>query len=180
MNHAGRGPRYLTSRDPEDFTELVEEYQHKVFKLVACVLGPYRDADAEEVTQEVFLQVHRKAADFRGEAQFLTWLYAIARNRALDRRKQARFRLPHVNEEVLNVVAVAAEDVGRRMLIAQCLEALPELYRTLIYLYYWQGASIEEIAEYTGLVAGTVKSYLARARQRIEMHLAERGVHSYE
>lgn len=182
MNVAGKVPRYLESRDPEDFRQLVEEYQHKVFRLVASVLGPYREAEAEEVTQEVFLQVHRKAADFRAESQFTTWLYAIARNRALDQRKQARFRLPHLPEEALTVVAAEAPgvDVSRRMLIAQCLEALPELYRTLLYLHYWQGASIDEIAGYTGLVPGTVKSYLARARQRVEIQLAGRGVHSYE
>jgi RNA polymerase sigma-70 factor (ECF subfamily) len=182
MNIAGKVPRYLESRDPEDFRQLVEQYQHKVFRLVASVLGPYREAEAEDVAQEVFLQVHRKVMDFRGQSQFTTWLYAVARNRALDRRKQARFRLPHLPEQVLGSFAAVSPDAdgSRRMMIAECLERLPELYRTLIYLHYWQESSIDEIAGYTGLVPGTVKSYLARARQRVEAQLAERGVHSYE
>ena len=154
----------------QDFRQLVEEYQHRVFRLVASVLGPYSDAEAEDVTQEVFLLVHTKAGTFRREMQFGTWLYAIARNRALDRRRKARFRLPHLPVDGLQM-AVRGDNPDRRLLIAQCMEALPEMYRTLLYLYYWQGASMEEISEYTGLVPGTVKSYLARGRQRVEAML---------
>jgi RNA polymerase sigma-70 factor (ECF subfamily) len=163
-------PRFFETGEALDFRQLVEEYQHRVFRLVASVLGPYSDAEAEDVTQEVFLQVHSKAASFRSELNFSTWLYAIARNRAIDRRRKARFRLPHLPLETLQA-AVPNDNPDRRLLIAQCLEALPEIYRTLLYLHYWQGASMEEISEYTGLVPGTVKSYLARGRQRVEAML---------
>ncbi|MBL8175534.1 MAG: RNA polymerase sigma factor [Bryobacterales bacterium] len=170
MNPGNAPPRFFATGEAQDFRQLVEEYQHRVFRLVASVLGPYSDAEAEDVTQEVFLQVHAKAAVFRQEMNFGTWIYAIARNRAIDRRRQARFRLPHVAADALQT-AVGEDDADRRLLIAQCLEALPEIYRTLLYMYYWQGASVEEISEYTGLVPGTVKSYLARGRQRVEAML---------
>lgn len=163
-------PRFFATGAAQDFRELVEQYQHRVFRLVASVLGPYSDAEAEDVTQEVFLQVHSKASTFREAMHFGTWLYAIARNRAIDRRRQARFRLPHLPIDNLPT-AIPNEDPDRRLLIAQCMEALPEIYRTLLYLHYWQGASMEEISEYTGLVPGTVKSYLARGRQRVEAML---------
>lgn len=170
MNPPNAPPRFFATGQAQDFRELVEEYQHRVFRLVASVLGPYSDAEAEDVTQEVFLQVHTKASTFRNTMQFGTWLYAIARNRAIDRRRQARFRLPHLPIDALQP-ALPNDDPDRRLLIAQCMEALPEIYRTLLYLHYWQGASMDEISEYTGLVPGTVKSYLARGRQRVEAML---------
>ncbi len=170
MNPNPAPPRFFQTREAQDFRQLIEEYQHKVFRLVASVLGPYSDAEAEDVAQEVFLQIHRKADSYRMELNFSTWLFTIARNRALDRRRQSRFRLPHIPVDTLQSAA-PNDNPDRRLLIAQCMEALPEIYRTLLYLHYWQGASLDEISEYTGLVPGTVKSYLARGRQRVEAML---------
>src|SRR5262245_590020 len=95
MDATGGVPRFVETGGSEDFRQLVEEYQQRVFRLVCSILGPYHEVDAEDVTQEVFLQVHRRVKEFQGKSQFGTWLYSIARNRALDRRRQARFRLPH-------------------------------------------------------------------------------------
>lgn len=177
MTPANAPPRFFETGEAQDFRQLVEEYQHRVFRLVASVLGPYSDAEAEDVTQEVFLAVHTKAETFQRGCHFGTWLYAIARNRALDRRRKASFRLPHLPVDELHMAA-ASDNADQRLLIAQCMEALPETYRTLLYLHYWQGASMEEISEYTGLVPGTVKSYLARGRQRVEAMLtAPRNPH---
>jgi len=162
-----------------EFRELVEAYQHRVFRLVCSVLGPYRDADAEDVTQEVFLRVYRQLGQFRGDASLGTWIYRIARNLAIDTRRQARFRLPHLTEAALERMPAPADSTVDRAVIAAALESLPEVYRTLLYLYYWQDASVEEAAEVTGLPPGTVKSYLARGRHRIEAELAKRGVHSH-
>lgn len=157
------------SVSPDEFRELVDAYQRKVFRLVASILGPYRDADVEDLTQDVFLQVYRNWTRFRGESAAGSWIYSIARNRALDARKRARFRLPHVGEELLDAGhAPSGPDAETRLALARCVESLPETYRTLLQLYYWQGASIDEIAEVTGIAAGTVKSYLARARKRVE------------
>jgi RNA polymerase sigma-70 factor (ECF subfamily) len=177
--------RFLSTRDPEAFRDLVEACQSKVFRLVCSILGPYRDGDAEDVTQEVFVQVFTQAARLREPHHFATWLYRIAYNRALDHRKRARFRLPHAPAEALNAMPASgslpldqAEGAERRRIIAQCLEALPETYRTLLYLYYWQGASVEEAGEYLGLTPGTVKSYLMRGRQRMQRELAKKGIGS--
>jgi RNA polymerase sigma-70 factor, ECF subfamily len=87
---------YLQSRDSDLFRVLVERHQHNVIRLVASLLGPYADLDAQEVTQEVFLRAHEKLESFRGEARFGTWLYRLAYNRALEHRRRARIRFPHV------------------------------------------------------------------------------------
>jgi RNA polymerase sigma-70 factor (ECF subfamily) len=167
--------------DPELFRQLVERYQDRVFRLVASVLGPYSEADAEEVTQEVFLRVYRQLKGFRGDAKFGTWIYRVAYRRALDRKQLARHRLPHSTEEALADVAgpdnpfeqAARSQQGER--VAICMEALPDLYRTVLYLRYWMDCPVEEIAELIEAPAGTVKSYLARARQRVERELEKSG-----
>ncbi len=149
---------------PEEFREFLEAFQHKVFRIVAALLGPYREADAEDVAQEVFLEAYRSWGRFRGDASRGTWLYAIARHRALDCRRRARFRLPHLDLAFVESGPADPLDPAQRLAVARAVEALPETYRTVLYLYYWQGATVEEIAELMDIPAGTVKSYLARAR----------------
>ena len=172
--------RFVERRDPDAFRRIVEEYQERVFRLVCSILGPWSDLDAEEVTQDVFLRVYRKAGQFRGESEFGSWLYRVAYSTALNHRQSSRIRLPHESDEGL-----AAEAVGpnpyeetlrattkRRVAIA--LESLPDLYRTVLFLYYWQDFAVGEIAEAIGAPEGTVKSYLSRARERLRKSLIKK------
>jgi RNA polymerase sigma-70 factor (ECF subfamily) len=167
--------------DVTDFRALVERHQASVLRLVSSILGPFRDIDAEDVAQDVFVRAHDKLAQFRGEAQFGTWLYRIAYSVALNRRKLARLRLPHVAVEALAHLetpdsphdsAVAAERASR---LAAALELLPDLYRTVIYLHYWQESSVEEIGSLIGAPPNTVKSYLFRGRARLAQLLKADG-----
>ena len=133
---------YLRARDPELFRVLVERHQARVFRLVAGLLGPFADTDAQEVTQEVFLRAHEKLASFRGEARFSSWLYRLAYNFTLQHRRRARLRLPHVAVEALeNLTAAggpheAAAERQRQLKVERLLEGLPDLYRTVVYLHY--------------------------------------------
>jgi RNA polymerase sigma-70 factor (ECF subfamily) len=142
--------------------------------LVASVLGPYSGADAEEVSQEVFLRLYRKIRQFTGQAGFGTWLYRIAYNLAIDWRRRARFRLPHVSVEEIRGLASSSdplEDVltkETKDLVALAMEDLPDLYRTTLYMHYWLERPVEEIAELMGIPEGTVKSQLFRARKLLK------------
>ena len=169
MNRVSSEPGSL---DPEAFREIVETYQQRVFRLVVSVLGPYSDADAEDVTQDVFLRAYRKIEQFRGDASVGTWLYRIAWTQALNRKRRARFRLPHLPIEALRgegSMEETADPVAfeERERLAHCLESLPDVYRTTFYMHYWLGATVEEIAESLGVASGTVKSYLSRGRDRL-------------
>lgn len=156
-------------RDDEAFRELVELYAERVHRLVASILGPFSDLDAEDVTQDVFLKVHQKLGQFRGEASFGTWLYRIAYRTALEERRAGRIRLPHVGiEQADRAVESSREDA---LGVARALEALPDLYRTILTLHYWMGAGVDEIAELLEMPAGTVKSHLFRARTRMRKEL---------
>lgn len=174
--------RYVADRDPADFRELVERQTPRVLRLVASVLGPYRQGEVEETVQDVFVRLHQKIDRFSGEASFGTWLYRVAYNIALDRVKLARLRLPHVDIASLPPLAAHGDpqrealDGERARLLAEAVEGLPPLYRSVVYLHYWQETPVDEIATLIGAPPNTIKSYLFRARERIARFLAEKGL----
>ena len=174
--------RYLETRDPPLFAELVERSAPRVLRLVSSILGPNRTAEAEEAMQDVFLRAHERLAQFRGASQFATWLYRLAYNVALQRAQRAYLRLPHVPADAL-VTLASAVDVQSELIaseraaaVARAVDTLPDVYRTVVFLHYWQEASVDEIAEMLGTPVNTIKSYLFRARHRLGRELEKRGV----
>lgn len=173
--------RYLAARDPADFRELVERNGPRVLRLVASILGPFRGVDAEETAQDVFLRAHERLAQFRREARFSTWLHRIAWSVAVNRTRSLPARRAHVPlEAALGIAGPAdpgadAEAAERAARVGEAVESLPDLYRTVVYLHYWQEASVAEIGELLGAPPNTVKSYLFRARERILRALEAKG-----
>lgn len=178
MPEAGAAERFQESGDPDDFRALVEEHQGRVLRVVAGVLGPWSDLEAEEVAQEVFLRVLDRIGQWRGEAAFGAWLHRVALRTALNHRQRARLRLPHLGEEAFAAQplhddpAARLERAEEEGALARALEELPPLYRTVVHLHYWLEASVEEIGQLLGVPTGTVKSYLSRGRDRLRRLLA--------
>jgi len=172
--------------DEELFRRLVKRHKRRVFRLAAAVLGPGHEAEAEDLTQEAFLLVFRKLDSFRGEARFSTWLLHLTRNLAIDRRRHADLRRPHVSDDALarlpavggeaNPEEAATARQQRERLRCQ-VERLPDPQRTVVYLHYWMETPVAEIAELLELNRETVKSHLFRARQRLAAGLAAGSHH---
>ncbi len=164
---------WVSRADERAFARLVERHQDYVFRLTLSVLGPGFKADAEDVTQEIFIRVAERVHEFRGESRFRSWLHRLAFNMAVDRRRRPRWRKPHVDPALLEaraatgetddpfVSAVAAE---RRRAVRSCLESLPDDLRTVIHLHYWMDLQVEDIAAMLQIPLGTVKSQLYRGR----------------
>ncbi len=171
---------YAQTRDPALFELLVAHHQERVLRLVAGLLGPHADLDAQEVTQDIFLRVSQKLATFRGESRFSTWLYRLAYNYTLEHRRLARIRFPHVSEQALRQLAAEpfSEQLEqeRRWFVAHLLEQLPDVYRTAIHMHYWLDLSVDEIAETLCVPAGTVKSYLFRAREMLREYASTHAI----
>lgn len=91
----------------ESFEVLVDRYKDRVFRLAVSIVGPGYAAEAEEVAQEAFLRAYRSLDHFRGESAFGSWLYRITYNLAIDAKRKARMRYPHVGEEALQNRATA-------------------------------------------------------------------------
>lgn len=153
--------------------ELVERHGPRVLRLVASVLGPSRSADAEEATQDVFLRAHERLGQFRGEARFSTWLHRVAWSVAVNARRPLSARRGHVPLEAARDLAgpadpgADAEAAERAARVCAAVDALPDLYKNVVHLHYWQEASVAEIGALLGAPPNTVKSYLFGARDRI-------------
>jgi RNA polymerase sigma-70 factor (ECF subfamily) len=167
--------------------ELVRLYQAEVYRVSLRIAG--RREDAEEATQDTFLQVFRKAATFEGRASVRTWIYSIALNAARMRR---RAQVRHAEREVAAIdeyfhddgrirsemmapvlpdAAVLAREA--RDVLTAVIDALPELDRTIVTLADQEDLGVREIAEATGLSESAVKSRLHRARVALRSRLAE-------
>ncbi len=170
--------------DDDLFQILVQRYRDRVFRLAVSMLGPGNEAEAEDVAQEVFVLVYRKIDTFRHDSDFSTWLFRMTRNRAIDRLRKARMRHHHVGDEELRLTpsqetsgnpemaAVAGE---RRTTVLQHVQRLPDLQRTVVYLYYWIDSGVADIAELLDMNVQTVKSHLHRARRRLALELEADG-----
>jgi RNA polymerase sigma-70 factor (ECF subfamily) len=168
--------------DQEAFAALVRRHSARVHRLAASILGRDFTTDAEDVAQDVFVKVHHAIMSFRGEAEFSSWVYRIAFNRALNLKERVRFRRPHLNDMVLESFASAlpgpdklAETRERDMVLEECIFTLPEIYQSALRLYYWLGSGMDEVAELLGVPENTAKSYLHRARRKLHELMKERG-----
>jgi RNA polymerase sigma-70 factor, ECF subfamily len=174
----------IADGDRQAVRALYERYSRILLGLLLRILGDR--SEAEDVLQEVFLQIWKKAGDFderRGRA--LHWLATIARNRALDRRStlESRRRLlpaaPVVLEEDSLDPADEANLAEEARHLHRALAQLPEAERKVLLLAYFDGLSQSEIAGRVGAPLGTVKSHarigLARLRDVLRRSWADRG-----
>jgi RNA polymerase sigma-70 factor (ECF subfamily) len=182
----------LAARDERAFNELVRAYERRVFALVLRMLG--NRAEAEELAQDVFVQVFKAIGTFRGESKLSTWIYRIAINLCKNRSKYLRVRHADEQEELeaiaervpmgevkrANVGQVERPDemmAGRQVekIVQEAIMQIEASFRECLVLRDVEELSYEEIGEITGLPAGTVKSRIHRARAQLK-ELVERAL----
>lgn len=173
-------PQVLT---PE---QVFREYAPRIYNIARRMLG--NDADAEDVTQEVLLQVIRKLDTFRGDSQIGTWLHRVTVNAALAHRQKRANRQKHeVGEAIDEISQPAAGAPGahwgappdepvlaaeQQELIDKAIASLPEPFRDVFVLADVEGWHNADIADALGLSVPAVKSRLHRARLRMRDQLA--------
>jgi RNA polymerase sigma-70 factor (ECF subfamily) len=174
----------LIARDERAFNDLVRAYERRVFGLVFRMLG--QRAEAEDLTQEVFVQVFKAIGTFRGESKLSTWIYRIAVNLCKNRAKYLRVRhageqdqlddvadrLPPSQARHANVAQVDRPDeavAGRQVeeIVRQSIAEVDENFRECLILCDVEELAYEEIAEITQLPVGTVKSRIFRGRAQL-------------
>jgi len=154
--------------DRRAFERLYREHVNRVFTICTRMCG--NRIRGEELTQDVFVRAWEKLPQFRGEAQFSTWIHRVAVNIALtDRKNEARNRKRMVEDEAdqgdtpLQKASVTP-GYGDRMDITAAMERLPKGARQIFVLHDIEGYKHEEIAEMCGITAGGSKAQLHRAR----------------
>jgi RNA polymerase sigma-70 factor (ECF subfamily) len=156
--------------------ELYERHSHRVYTL--CLRMTCNPAEAEDLTQEVFILLLSKVGSFRGESQFTTWLHRLTVNEVLmhfRRRSRRREQITEDFEVPLQVgqqikISVGAQFVNRIALETAIAQLSPSR-RAVVLLHDIEGYDHEEVARQLGCKAGTSKSQLHKARLRLRLLL---------
>jgi RNA polymerase sigma-70 factor (ECF subfamily) len=165
--------RRVAEGDERAFLELYDRYSRPVYATGFRLLG---DAHlAEELVQDAFTSVWRRAKSFESErASFSTWLYRIARNRAVDLDRRRRVRPVSVGEDPLRTVPGGPEPEASvdSWDVARALSRIPGEHREVLTLAYFQGLTHNEISQQTGVPLGTIKTRITAALKRLRRAMA--------
>jgi len=158
----------LTDADQELFHELYQTHHRRVYSI--CFRMTKNSSDAEDLTQEVFVQLFRTLGSFRGDAAFTTWLHRLTVNHVLMhfRKHKCRLRAEQITEsgEMLAQVVTGNRrtNIVDRILLSEVMAKLPSGYRDAVILHDVHGWQHSEIAKRKGRSEGTSKSQLHKAR----------------
>ena len=170
--------------DTDAFAQLVEAYQDKVYAL--CLRMTNDREEAEDLAQEAFVKVWRGLKFYKHEAAFSTWLYRLTSNVCIDflRQKKRRSALSLTSQEEEEQIDIPdpspqPEELivqkQRKEAVAAAMAQLEDEFRLVLTLRVVQERSYEEIADIMDLKVGTVKSRLARAREKLRKILLKNG-----
>jgi RNA polymerase sigma-70 factor (ECF subfamily) len=175
----------MQAGDSTAVTELASTYGPRIHQLAFRYLKNWEDA--EEVTQDVLMKVHRKIDAFRGDSALSSWIYRITFNTAMSRLRNGRFSRPHevsqpddhverTGLEPADWSSLADDQVMRaemRNRLISALTHLPQVYRIPVILRDIQGLSTEEASAVLHVKPQTLKSRLHRGRLILRQHLGE-------
>ena len=150
------------------YTELVERYQNGLFRYVYSIV---KDSDmAEDIAQDTFIKSYHSLASYNSQFAYATWLYRIGHNLALNAIKSNNtFALDEDEVALIPAPISNADSVeDREAAVRAAVERLSLKYRTVVVLYYWEKKEYAEIAEILGVPIGTVKTWLHRAKAKLE------------
>jgi RNA polymerase sigma-70 factor, ECF subfamily len=172
--------------DKEKFRILVEQYQKMVFR--TCMGFLHDKDDADDLTQDIFLQAYQSLHSFKGEAAFSTWIYRIAVNASLNRvRKNSRTMVFNRLESLfgsgkgkdLSLPVIDTEDPESILIrqensrwVQNALDSLPENQRTAIVLSKYDDLSQKEISEIMNTTEGAVEALIQRAKANLRVKLS--------
>ncbi|MFM7194902.1 MAG: RNA polymerase sigma factor [Bacteroidota bacterium] len=159
------------------FNLLVRAYQKKVYWLVRKMVIDHDDAD--DITQETFVKIHRNIDGFREDSKLFTWIYRIATNESLSflRARRRRLFLPihDVERELSGMIdsgkGIDGSEIEKKL--QKAILTLPEKQRLVFNMKYFDDLSYEQIAEITGTSVGALKASHHHAVKKIEEYLEQ-------
>lgn len=161
--------------DRDAAVALLRQIETHVYRTAYYFLG--NEHDAMDASQEAMLKIYTKLGSFEEKASFKTWVQRIVTNVCIDKFRRAR---PAVSIEAHDMVFSAGNQTEERVMAAaaaeevrEAISRLPDPQRAVVVLRYLQDLSYKEIADALNLPLNTVKSYLFRARQQLQILLQE-------
>jgi RNA polymerase sigma-70 factor (ECF subfamily) len=172
--------RALDVEDMSGFDEIYQKHYRRVYSICLRMTGNV--AEAEDLTQEVFLQLHRKLKSFRGESAFTTWLHRLTVNHVLMhfRKRRVRSEITTEDGEMPDQIDPDSDNprlspIVDRIALNTAIGKLPPGYRKVFVLHDVQGFEHEEIAGLLKCSSGTSKSQLHKARLKLRKLLLEQA-----
>jgi len=166
--------------DMEAFEALYERHSRRVYSL--CLRMTQNASEAEDLAQEVFIQLFRKIGSFRGESAFTTWLHRLTVNQVLMHFRKRSVKLEQTTEEGETPVQIVKGTenpnqmpVVDRIALDKAIEQLPPGYKIVFTLHDIEGHEHEEIARMLGCSVGTSKSQLHKARMKLRTLLRQQN-----
>jgi RNA polymerase sigma factor (sigma-70 family) len=168
-------------RNPETrnygFNLLVRSYQHRVYGIVRKMVIDHDDAD--DLTQETFIKIHRSIDSFRSDAQLFTWIYRIATNECLTflNKKRRRFFLPiedvgaQLAAHIDSTPEMNGDEIQKKL--QKALLKLPDKQRLVFTMKYFEDMTYEDMADVTRTSVGALKASYHHAVKKIEDFLTE-------
>jgi len=168
------------------FNSLVESYQHRVYN--SCLGIVHNEQDAEDLAQEVFIEIHRSVKFFKGEAKLSTWIYRIALTKSLDflrkagRKKRFGFikslfkedsNEPQYEKPDFVHPGVVLENKEKAAILFKAIAELPENQKVAFTFHKIEGLSYLEIAEIMKISLASVESLIFRAKQKLQKKLSD-------
>ncbi len=166
------------SGDRDAFRALYDLYKDRVFSIALYFFHGDRTA-ASDVTQQVFLKLMTTIEQFRGEAEFTTWLHRLVVNACMDATRRRKADALAVDASLLETVAAPGSheaDYARKEMagsVRAAVSALPPLFRIAVLLRYFEDMSYEQMAEALHCSLGTVASRLSRGHKLLAEKLKE-------
>jgi len=176
----------LRSGNQAAFSLLIDDYQQKVF--YTCISFVPNKEDAEDIAQEVFLEVYKSITKFKGNSKLSTWIYKICTNKCLEfiRKKNAKKRLVFMQRILGNEIpldktnfftefnhpGILLEHKEQSETIYLAINTLPDSQKTVFTLAKLDGKTYQEIAEITGKSMSSVESIMFRAKKNLQKKLA--------
>lgn len=168
----------IRNRDERALTRIFSIMSRRIFDFAMGYVG--NAATAEEVVTETFFEVWKSAGTFCGDSKVTTWIYGVARHKALDKVRSSQRRNRHEQgwddyvENMPSHEATAFDGVAARQsgeTISRALAVLSEEQRECILLVFYQEMSLQEVADIQGVPCNTVKTRLFHARKKLRAHL---------
>jgi len=168
-------------RNPETqhygFNLLVRAYQKRIYWHIRKMVIDHDDAD--DLTQEVFIKIHKAIGNFREDAQLFTWIYRIATNECLTflKKKRRRFFLPledvgkELSLKIDSSTGISEDEIQKKL--QKALLTLPDKQRLVFNMKYFDDLSYEVISEITGTSVGALKASYHHAVKKIEVYLTQ-------
>lgn len=158
--------------DMTAFEELYTRHHRRVYSI--CLRMLQNTHEAEDLTQEVFIQLYRKIGSFRGDSAFTTWLHRMTVNQVLMhfRKRTVKYEKTTEEGETPVQIVVGTENLGKMQIVDKisidnAIEQLPTGYKNVFVLHDVEGYEHEEVAKILGCSVGTSKSQLHKARLKM-------------